>query len=269
VVKEWRPLPPSQAIIAADGSSGALAQRPESAAHVRGVSPGRLKRMLAGDLDAVVLKALEKDPAKRYRRVEWLRRDIESFLNHEPVTARACSRWERAWSWVGRNRLAASSILVAGIALTIEGLHSGPALDRSRIAAWDAEDALRRVEKLLTSGLDEAHAAVPAVSAIEAKRALASVHETMLRAVDTLPDDLADGLGAASIASARRCAAVWEELGEYGKAADTIALAMKRAARRSDANPNDPARWREYVEFLRLRKELQGMDKAPAVGVPR
>ncbi|HZN40526.1 MAG TPA: serine/threonine-protein kinase [Planctomycetota bacterium] len=65
-----------------------LAEVSSSPATVEGISPHRLSRLLAGDLDAIVMKALAKDVAQRYGSVGELTEDIRRHLHHEPVGAR-------------------------------------------------------------------------------------------------------------------------------------------------------------------------------------
>jgi len=61
---------------------------PEEVALRRKASPARLRRKLAGDLDNIVLKALQKDPERRYRSVYELSQDVHNYLEGNPVTAR-------------------------------------------------------------------------------------------------------------------------------------------------------------------------------------
>ncbi len=57
-------------------------------------------RILRGDLDNIVARALERDPAQRYSSVEGLAQDLRHFLAHEPVSARPAS-----WSYLTRKFL--------------------------------------------------------------------------------------------------------------------------------------------------------------------
>ncbi len=70
------------------------------------ISPRRLR----GDLDKIVLKALRKEPDRRYSSVDQLADDLRRHLNGMPVTARADSLWYRASKLIGRNRLATASL---------------------------------------------------------------------------------------------------------------------------------------------------------------
>ncbi len=68
---------------------------------------------LRGDLENIVLKALQKDPVRRYQTVQQLAEDLQRFLDGRPVKARADSFFYRADRFVRRNKLAvASGVLV-------------------------------------------------------------------------------------------------------------------------------------------------------------
>ena len=96
----------------------------EQVARQRAMGPLRLVSVMAEDLDCIVMKALEKDRARRYETADAFALDIERFLNHEPVAARPPSRLYRFRKLVRRNQVvfaavgAVSVALVAGIALS-------------------------------------------------------------------------------------------------------------------------------------------------------
>jgi serine/threonine protein kinase len=75
----------------------------------RGTTRARLRHDLAGDLDAIVLKTLAKQPAQRCVSAEALRAELDRWLAGEPVEARAAGRWARAGRFIKRqvDRLAA------------------------------------------------------------------------------------------------------------------------------------------------------------------
>lgn len=68
---------------------------------------------VAGDLDNIVLKALEKSPRERYSSVERFASDLEAFLAHRPVSARRPSALHRTRLFVQRHRLASALGAVA------------------------------------------------------------------------------------------------------------------------------------------------------------
>ena len=88
------------------------------------MSAVQLARVLRGDLDNIIAKALQKSPADRYATADAFAGDLQRYLNDEPVSARAESRAYRMRKFVRRHRLAVGAVasivlvLVAGIAGT-------------------------------------------------------------------------------------------------------------------------------------------------------
>jgi serine/threonine protein kinase len=109
-VCEGEPEPPSTVFL--EGGDELAA-----ASKARGAEPGKLRRKLAGDLDAVVLKALAKNLKDRYASVEQLSEDVRRYLAHLPVAAAGGAPAYRLRKWLRRHALpvAAASILVAAI----------------------------------------------------------------------------------------------------------------------------------------------------------
>jgi serine/threonine-protein kinase len=89
----------------------------ETAAVTRGATPERLRRSLRGDLDAICLKALEKDPARRYASAEAFAEDLGRYLGGLPVEAQVPSLGYRAARFVRRRRLPVALGALAFLAL--------------------------------------------------------------------------------------------------------------------------------------------------------
>jgi len=100
----------------------------DSVARVRRTDPKSLYGQLTGDLDWIVMKALEADRDRRYHSASEFAEDIDRFLRHEPVLARAASVPYRMRKFVRRHRVgvtAAAAILVAilaGVSATTVGM---------------------------------------------------------------------------------------------------------------------------------------------------
>ena len=77
----------------------------------------REARQLRGDLDAILQKALERDPARRYGSAADLQADLQRYLDDLPVQARAPSPWLRAAKFARRNAIAVSLTTLLGISL--------------------------------------------------------------------------------------------------------------------------------------------------------
>jgi len=81
--------------------------------------PRRLRRRLVGDLDAIVGKALRKEPERRYQTVPEFAADITSFLHERPVAARRGSTRYRAEKFIRRHRIGAALSLAVLLASLI------------------------------------------------------------------------------------------------------------------------------------------------------
>jgi eukaryotic-like serine/threonine-protein kinase len=116
-------------------------------------------RQLRGDLDAILLKALERDPRRRYASVSDLQSDLQRYLERRPVAARAPSLAYRAGRFLRRNRAAS---LLAGVAiLAVVTAAAGIAwqnhlLAQQRDAARLAAARAQRVSGFLVSMLQAA-----------------------------------------------------------------------------------------------------------------
>jgi len=123
VVRETEPEPPS----------ARMARR-------RGASARAQQRELAGDLDNIILKALEKDPARRYATVGQLSDDLDRYLAGYPVLARPATLRYRVAKYVRRHRLALGVAAGVGVALLAFGIAMAAAArqaarERDRAAA--------------------------------------------------------------------------------------------------------------------------------------
>jgi serine/threonine protein kinase/tetratricopeptide (TPR) repeat protein len=94
----------------------------------RNMETARLSRTVRGELDWIVMKALEKDRSRRYKTAEGLGRDIERYLRNEPVEAGPLSAAYRTKKFIRRNKgtvIAATILLltlVGGVVSTTWGL---------------------------------------------------------------------------------------------------------------------------------------------------
>jgi serine/threonine protein kinase len=80
-------------------------------------TPDKLARLLRGDLDKIVAKALKKDPQERYSAIKALADDLQRYLRHEPISARPDAIAYRAGKFVRRHRSSVTAALLATLAL--------------------------------------------------------------------------------------------------------------------------------------------------------
>ena len=137
------------------------------AARNRGSDRASLLRQLEGDLDAITMKALEKERARRYGTPFELALDIARHLRHEPVVARPPSRSYRLQKYVRRHRVGVA--VASGLAVLLMAFAATMAFQARRIARArheaevqraNAERRLEDVRKLATSFVFEFHDAI-------------------------------------------------------------------------------------------------------------
>jgi serine/threonine protein kinase len=104
-----------------------LGQRLDEVARQRHTEPSLLTRLVRGDLDWIVMRALDKDRARRYETANELAHDLERHLRGEPVVAGPPSNIYRAGKFIRRHRLAVAAFagitlaLAVGLALALLG----------------------------------------------------------------------------------------------------------------------------------------------------
>lgn len=113
-----------------------------------GLRPSKVKKRLRGDLDTVILKALRKEPERRYESAEQLGADIKHYLSSRPVTAHPDSRIYRTRKYISRHRWGVTTTIAIFLSL-IMGI--GVAIwqaQKAQTALAKTEEALNRAETL-------------------------------------------------------------------------------------------------------------------------
>ncbi|MGI8980660.1 MAG: tetratricopeptide repeat protein [Pirellulaceae bacterium] len=137
IIREEEPLKPSTKL--------SCSETLPSVAANRSMERSRLSRTIRGELDWIVMKALEKDRNRRYETATGFARDLQRYLANEPVQACPPSAGYRLRKFVRRNRgpvLAASLVLLAlmaGISGTTWGMIRAEQARRDAVAAQAAE----------------------------------------------------------------------------------------------------------------------------------
>lgn len=186
---------------------------PPPIAALRSTTPERLRRRLRGDLDAIVLQALRKEPDRRYATAETLGGDLERHLGGQPVTARPDAWRYRTAKFAQRHRMSIATGLIgmaAGVLLLL-----GLALARTAPSAVTGSPEIGRV---LAIGRIADHR----------RRATAELARPL---ADMLATNLARTPGLRVVSTAR----MYELMRQAGETSDTSAAALLSAARRAGA----------------------------------
>jgi len=127
-----------EAILSADPVRPSQAADDPDKARARASTPKRLARVLDGDLDTILLKALQKQPSGRYATPDAFAQDLERYLQGQPVLAQPESVWYRARKFVLRNKLGVASAASVVLAL---GAGFGIALWQTHVARTEQQRA--------------------------------------------------------------------------------------------------------------------------------
>jgi len=210
-----------------------------------------LRKRVAGDLETIVSKALEKDPRRRYATVAEFADDVRRHLDGLPVKARPATLRYRAGKLLRRHRVA---IPAAALALSLIVGFAGAAV-------WEARRAQRRFDQvrgLAHSVLFDLHDAIERLPGSTAAREL-----LVLRALEYL-ENLSREAGS-NAALTREVALGYERvgvvqgylgdsnLGKVGPALESFRRSDERLTRLSERNPADGDL---LADHLRVSNEL-------------
>ena len=147
VLYEYEPERPSSVVTSVrERAKGGKESKPEEIGEKRGMTPERLQKRLAGDLDNIVLMAMRKEPERRYASAEQLADDIDRYLDGAPVIAHRDSPGYRLRKYVQRHRIQTMAtviialLLIVGSAVTIyQANQIANERDRAQLEADRAE----------------------------------------------------------------------------------------------------------------------------------
>lgn len=242
IIREEEPPRPSARI-------STLSQEREIAVSaVRRIEPSKLKTQVRGDLDWIVMKAIDKDRNRRYPTAESLAEDISNFLSDEPVEARPPSSLYRFSKFARRNKVTLTTAtlvvasLVVGTIVSVwqarwavrESLEKEQALTRSRLAETQAR-ALNEDLEQFTERLKQANVLLASGRAHADSERWAQAYVDYTEAIDLQP----------------RYYHMWVEraqfhtkLGLWNRAADDFARALDLGA------PIDGPEWGGVLELF-------------------
>ena len=194
IIREEEPLRPSHRI-------STLGETITYICSHRKTEPKKLSRMVRGELDWIVMKALEKDRNRRYESAGEFSRDIQRHLAHEPVQAGPPSVWYRLRKHVRRNRgvFAGFVVIVAAVLMGLGGSIWGlMRANKERDRALVAQKIARQEEAKAEKAASDAQSALEIVANVLGGRG-ARYYDNPERTVMQLLDSLAARLDADEI----------------------------------------------------------------------
>ncbi len=216
---------------------------------------GAGRDQLAGDLDAIALKAMRKEPDERYPSVEALAADVRRHLTSQPVEAHRGGRAYRARKFVRRNRglvfgavTVAALIAVWAVSATVQGARLAAERDRAEAESETAS----RVTEFLTDLLS-------AVDPREAQGSEPTVREVLALGVARIGE--LEDRPAVQADLYVTTGNVYEALGDFEAADSLLARALELRQQLHGDGPHE-----ELAEVLvligRVRKEQGRFDEA-------
>jgi non-specific serine/threonine protein kinase/serine/threonine-protein kinase len=131
MLRDTEPPAPSAKVVTLGGVAASVASN-------RRTDVPSLRRELSGELDWIVLKAMDKDRARRYASASELAADVERYLAGEPVLARPASARYRMRKFALRHRAGVAAAIVVVLSLVAGLVASSLALVRARRAEAEA-----------------------------------------------------------------------------------------------------------------------------------
>ena len=259
-IREWDPPRPSVRIATLP------AARAAELAELRHTDPSTLRRQLRRDLDWVVLKALEKDRARRYASPGDLARDVQRFLDHEPVLAGSPTTAYRLRKYVRRHQVAAafaSVIFVLVIAFVAVSAVQVKRIARERDRASAEAAKASSINAFLQDTLGSAD---PWQTGSEI-----SVRETLKRAEDRI-DSAFNGQPLVAASVRRTLGKTYISLGRFEDAEREIRLALDtRKQRLGENSPEFAESLEDLASLYQARASYDEADRlsAQALGLRR
>jgi len=230
------------------------------------------RKRLRGDLDNVLLKALDKSVERRYSSVEALAADVRAYLGGHPVSAQAPRAGYLFAKFVQRHRVPVATAVVAVLAL-VGGL-AGTAwqaarAERARGSAEQRLAQLRDITRDVVLRYGDAVTFLP--GGLVVKEALL---QTLIRNLDRLEQEAGNDpewLALLAAAHARLAQVQGNDLGaslsKMPDARQNAQRAIDLAERAAPARPNDPALVAAYAQALQVRAQGLRAQNRPDEGL--
>lgn len=238
-ISETTPVKPSSRIFE-EPDSGSL--------HVAGLNKNQQKKLLKGDLDTIVLKALRKEPERRYGSADQLLQDIRHYQKNEPISARPESTGYLTKKFIQRNQTVVSAVAVVMIILVATAIFSLYQARTTEIERQKTEQVNAFLQEMLASPN-------PFEDGLDVK-----VIDILDRTADRIDDELNNQPEVE--ASVRRTLGItYRELGDVEKAHTQLDRALELHNRLFDPpNPELSETQTEFAKTVQLQGDYNSAD---------
>ena len=210
----------------------------------RATEPAKLRLLLSGDLDWIVMKALEKNRVRRYETPAALADDIARYLGNEPVVARPPGTLYRTGKFVRRHRVgvaAGTAVVVALVAGTIistaQAVRAKQAEHMANEERSRAIAARMRAENLLDFMLEDLRTEVRKVGKLDVLDMVGEKATAYFASLD--PRDLTDKAQLQQAKTLRQIGEVQIDQARYEAAMQSFATAYARVAALTERFPRN------------------------------
>jgi serine/threonine protein kinase/tetratricopeptide (TPR) repeat protein len=273
IIREEEPPKPSTRLSESKDSLPSISAQ-------RHTEPAKLTKLVRGELDWIVMMALEKDRTRRYETASGMARDIERYLHDEPVEACPPSAAYRLRKFVRRNKgpvLAAGLVLltlIGGIAGTSIGLVRAERARRAEVERAEGERQARQEaqarEAETDAVLDFVENRIIAAAQPEGRPGGLGRDVTLRRAIETALPFLDEGFANRPLIEARlrrTLGTSFQYLGEEEIAAEQLGKAIALYTKHRGSNHLDTLKSklemagsyydrRRYAEGVKLNEEV-------------
>lgn len=254
---EQQPQKPSTTVGKADESSKLQAPSP----HTGRTRPLASSKLLRGDVDNIVLKALRKEPSRRYSSVDQLSEDIRRHLEGLPVHARKDTAAYRVGKFIGRHKVGVAAATLTAAALIAASITTASQAREARREKRLAEQRFEQVRKLAHSVMFEYHdqiATLPGSTKLREQLVRDSLgylntlsqqagnNITLLRELASAYEKVAAVQGGSAVSSRGNLLSM-SNLGDTPGAIDSLTRAITIRERVSNLQPNDVDARRELA----------------------
>jgi len=227
----------------------------DTVAEGRRTTRSAIRDQVSGDLDWVIMKALDKTPERRYASAAEFAADIRRHLSDQPVSARPPSNVYRMGKFYRRHRAGVNAgilALIVGIAFSVATVIQSRELAAALVVAEIEQEKANQVTRFLINVLTQSNPH-------EAQGEEITVREALNKSAESLDTELSDQPDV-KLAILINMSNVYRELGLYDEARNILEMAISLESALLETHSGRVGSW--YVARAELEHDLGKLDEA-------